>query len=214
MSDSNFPSSDPTISETSPPSDLAVPPGRVATKGAKPSVILEIEGLRKDNKRLEKEIGSLWGQMKLMENKHSDLQAEHNQLLSDFLKIKQWLRKNEEGRQSDERKKRERLEEEEDSDGGPEVMTADEKAKVAASAEAAASNVMKVRLAIHLQLSDFITSRSAPYTRHLCSPNGNSKRQSSQCRVVACRRDSLANRRGNQSKAASISLGAELEPGR
>ena len=154
--DSSFPSSDPTIGETNPPSDLVVPPGRVATKGAKPSVILEIEGLRKDNKRLEKEVGNLWGQVKLIENKHSDLQAEHDELLRDFTKIKQWLRKNEEGRRLDERMKRERVEEEEDSgsDGDPEVMTADEKAKLAVSTEAAASNVMKVWLAIHFLRSD------------------------------------------------------------
>ena len=83
--------------------------------------------------------------------------------------------------------KHERVEEEEDSgsDGDPEVMTADEKAKLAASTEAAASNVMKVCLAIHFLWSDLITSCSAPYMQHLCSPYGNSKRQSSQCCVVA-----------------------------
>ena len=94
--------------------------------------------------------------MKLIENKHSDLQAEHDELLRDFTKIKQWLQKNEEGRRSDERMKRERVEEEEDSggDGDPEVMTADEKAKLAVSTEAAASNVMKVWLAIRFLRSD------------------------------------------------------------
>ena len=52
--------------------------------------------------------------------------------------------------------KHERVEEEEDSggDGDPEVMTADEKAKLAASTEAAASNVMKVHLATHFLQSD------------------------------------------------------------
>lgn len=56
----------------------------------------------------------------------------------------------------DERMKRKRVEEEEDSgsDGDPKVMTADKKAKLAVSTEAAASNVMKVHLAIHFLWSD------------------------------------------------------------
>ena len=57
------------------------------------------------------------------------------------------MRKNKEGRQVEEDKKCMRLEEEEvgSGDGSDlEVMTADEKARVAASLEASCSNLMKV----------------------------------------------------------------------
>ena len=150
-SSTTFASSDNTMGDSSPP-NFTTPTACVGTKGAKPVVILEIGGMHKEIKRLEKQVGNLVGQLTILENKHDDLQAEHDQLLKDFTRIKQWLRKNEEGRQAEEDKKRVRLEEEEvgSGDGSDlEVMTADKKARVAASLEASCSNLMKVQLAIY-----------------------------------------------------------------
>ena len=76
-SSTTFASSDNTMGDSSPP-NFITPTACVGTKGVKPAVILEIDGMHKEIKRLVKQVGNLVGQLTILENKHDDLQAEHD----------------------------------------------------------------------------------------------------------------------------------------
>ena len=74
------------MGDSSPPSNFVTPTARVGTKRVKLVVILEIDGMQ---------VRNLVGQLTILENKHSDLQAEHDQLLKNFMVVveKEWGRK-------------------------------------------------------------------------------------------------------------------------
>ena len=46
------------MGDSSPSFDFVTPTARIGTKGAKPAVILEIDGMHKVTKRFEKQVGN------------------------------------------------------------------------------------------------------------------------------------------------------------